>query len=276
MHEAQPAVRGAEPAVVLQFQRGLRARALEIARAHGSGARAHIDQGSAHTTPPLHHAILRSQHERAGLLGNFLSHASVYARFAATPVGASAAPQLLLLEDDVEVAPRFFAALPCLLEQLGGRAFDVVRFGCWGAYCASDAVGSSAYLARPHSFNRTGMAYGGAHATLVPFEAARRVVDRLRAFGVMPIDAALREGLGDRQGLPHHVHAGLRSYVINTPLARTGGFELSETWRADHGGGAAAPAATDRGGGACWRTDEFEGGFAIMPCAGRHRERTCT
>ena len=59
------------------------------------------------------------------------------------PVGASAAPQLLLLEDDVEVAPRFFAALPCLLEQLGGRAFDVVRFGCWGAYCASDAVGTS-------------------------------------------------------------------------------------------------------------------------------------
>ena len=91
----------------------------------------------------------------------------------------------------------------------------------------------------------------------------------------MPIDAALREGLGDRQGLPHHVHAGLRSYVINTPLARTGGFELSETWRADHGGGGAAPAATDRGGPLAER-DEFEGGFAIMPCAGRHRERTCT
>ena len=198
----------------------------------------------------------------------------MYARFAATPVGASVAPQLLLLEDDVEVAPRFFAALPCLLEQLGGRAFDVVRFGCWGAYCASDAVGSGAVyraaaLVQPdgHGVRRRARDARALRSRAPRRRPAARV-------GVMPIDAALREGLGDRQGLPHHVHAGLRSYVINTPLARTGGFELSETWRADHGGGGAAPAATDRGGGACWRTDEFEGGFAIMPCAGRHRERT--
>ena len=73
-------------------------------------ARAHIDQGSAHTTPPLHHAILRSQHERAGLLGTTSSRTRACTRASRRRPSAAVAPQLLLLEDDVEVAPRFRGA----------------------------------------------------------------------------------------------------------------------------------------------------------------------
>jgi len=220
--------------------------------------------------------------ERAGIIGNWLSHVNAYTLLLHDPK----LPDLLLvLEDDAQLSPNFFELIPCLLRKLpseagavahhsasahhdasaqqsasaqhdasaqhsahahhsaSGRhsAFHVVRFGCWGKSFVEDRVNASSsevYYARHHHFNVSescrscahGVAYGGAHATLVQRKTAGELVAHLLQHGVMPIDVALRETPGHRQlpgGSPSQrrrefndaVASKLRSYVIHTPSA---------------------------------------------------------
>lgn len=200
---------------------------------------------------------------RAGALGAWLAHVSVWQRFAdeditsgngtphaaaqpwETALGVGVAAQadlLLLLDDDVQLAPGFLVALPCLLAAVPPElaAWNVIRFSTWGARHEADRVEPSAantspskgpsipiYHARPHPYDGSGpgaFAYGGVHATLVQRSTIGHFVQYLRHNRAMPIDAALRE-----KATPQ-AETQVISLVLMTDMVKDMGAAFT-TWR---------------------------------------------
>jgi len=139
-----------------------------------------------------------------------------------------APPLLLVMEDDAGFAPSFWTQLPCLLRQIpAAPPWHAVRFGCWGKRTGADCISPAAppltrgvFRARAHSYNASeeaaqaggGVAYGGAHLTLLQRATLPELFDHLARQGVMPIDLALREP-ATKGGGP------IRSYVVDSPVA---------------------------------------------------------
>ena len=146
-----------------------------------------------------------SDARRAGALGTWLSHVSLWRHFAQR--GADGPDFLLILEDDVSLEPDFFRRLPCLLRSLP-HPWHVLRFSTWGARFAADEIittstGANVSLfnervfhAKARPYDGSGYAafpYGGTHAVIVAATTVDHLVDFAVANGVMAIDVALRE-----------------------------------------------------------------------------------
>ena len=220
---------------------------------------------------------------RAGALGAWLSHLSAFRRFstrrrgvkrgvsegaAAEPRGAQPAAGgrpaelLLLLDDDVALAPRFFAELPCLLQAVPehARAWHALRLSTWGARDEEDRIepptgaldtqAPRVYRARAHPYDASrgpdAFPYGGVHATLVQRSTVNELLEYLLANRAMPIDVALREsqtaagtkassgaapaGKGSSEAALHLQPArSIRSLVLFTDLV--GHKSVGGSWR---------------------------------------------
>ena len=167
------------------------------------------------------------QEKRRHAMGNFLSHLSCYHRCLEMRPPPDAC---LVMEDDAGLAPGFLQTVPCLLNTM--EAVDpnwhALRLGCWGARLAGDCVRPpNLFRAQSHPFNKSadalapgnGMAYGGAHLTLVHPATLSSLVSTLIAQGVMPIDVALTNPPRHQRVRTQHTPAEIRSYVLDTPGA---------------------------------------------------------
>ena len=85
----------------------------------------------------------------------------------------------------------------------------------------SDRHSPGVYRASAHSWNESGLAYGGVHATLLRASNVGEVVDYMVDRGVMPVDAALRYGAGQRQRPARSVQLGTHKSRINVWAVRT-------------------------------------------------------
>ena len=172
------------------------------------------------------------QRKRAFAIGNFMSHFNAYARC----LEMVPTPELCLItEDDAGLANGFLQALPCLLSDVDAAMpssgyWHALRLGCWGSRFAADCVRPPGlFRAQSHAFNRSaealapgdGMAYGGAHLTLVRPATLPALISILLRQGVMAIDVALTNPPRHQQvKSQRRVDAGeLRSYVLDAPGA---------------------------------------------------------
>ena len=186
--------------------------------------------------------------KRGFAIGNWLSHLNCYQQCLDT---APLPDACLVMEDDAGLAPGVLQALPCVLRRLDdavGRSWHALRLGCWGSRFADDCIRPpNLFFAQSHAFNSSaealapggGMAYGGAHLTLVrPATTLAELVGRLLQMGVMAIDVGLTNPPRHQQAA--HGRAGrqrrsgaepLRSYVLDHPGAyidhRLDGLESS-------------------------------------------------
>eukprot|EP00966_Prymnesium_polylepis_P027457 634772-Prymnesium_polylepis.1 len=117
----------------------------------------------------------------------------------------------MTLEDDVELAPDFFARLPQVLAHLPDGPWHALRFSTWNELWEPDRVpATSLYKVK---YVKTGMPpftlvgpgvehpktfYGGAHATLFQRSTAREMLDHMLACGAGCPDV---EGYADLSGL---------------------------------------------------------------------------
>ena len=167
------------------------------------------------------------QSKRRHAIGNFLSHLTCYRRCLEMRPPPDAC---LVMEDDAGLARGFLQTAPCLLDKM--EAVDpnwhALRLGCWGARFAGDCVRPPAlFRAQSHPFNKSaealapgnGMAYGGAHLTLVRPATLSSLISTLVAQGVMPIDVALTNPPRHQWARKQQSVAEVHSYVSDTPGA---------------------------------------------------------
>ena len=172
-----------------------------------------------------------SPQRRAGVMGLFLTALNELRHFAAH---AHSPTFMLLLEDDVKLAPAFLSELPCLLAALPADApWHVVRFGTWGSHYPEDEVRPTTALSaaagatsifrarafgRKYGANGSRFAYGGTQAVLVQRSTVGELARHLARRGVNAFDERLREVPG----------GPIVSYAIRTPLVSTRSDLLSD------------------------------------------------
>ena len=164
-------------------------------------------------------------------MGLFLTALNELRHFAAH---AHSPTFMLLLEDDVKLAPAFLSELPCLLAALPADApWHVVRFGTWGSHYPEDEVRPTTALSaaagatsifrarafgRKYGANGSRFAYGGTQAVLVQRSTVGELARHLARRGVNAFDERLREVPG----------GPIVSYAIRTPLVSTRSDLLSD------------------------------------------------